>query len=172
MKCNESRVLMQLGEDGEASANERQELNRHLVGCLACRRMAAWLDELRNLYPTVEPPAEDLADDVVSALKVGGRDESNDSVRETIAEPMRLPIKPKRFLLARTLRRLVIEPGRKTVEPSQRSVSWRANAADSMVIGFRGLKTAMRPTLEGQSHALGWIRIAAEYVTRMNVGGK
>ena len=172
MKCNEAHVLMQLAEDGEAAANERQDLNRHLAECLSCRRMAAWLDELRNLYPAVEPPEEDLTDEVVSALRVGGIGEGKDSVRETTAKPMRSPLKTKRSVLGRTLWRLVIEPGHKKEEPSQRAVSWRVNAADSMVIGFKGIKIAMRPALEGQSHALGWIRIAAEHVLRIDVGGK
>jgi hypothetical protein len=165
MNCREASISLQLAEDGEIASGEREALLIHLSECLACRRMAAWLDALRESYPLAETVDDDFADQVVRRI----RRENLGAAREPDSEAELLPEKrpPKRN--RRWLGRIwsLLSGRRRKQRGQEEGPGWPSRVAGSMTIGLKSLRPAMAPAVAGQTYATGWLRIAGSNLRAM-----
>jgi anti-sigma factor RsiW len=157
MNCQDASLSLQLALDGEIAPAEREALERHLSTCLACRRMAAWLDELAADYPVVEAVDAGFTDDVVRAL----RQEELPAVEPPLGEMARrriaAPAKPRRSWLRR-LWGMARFGFRKKRPVEEKPARWTSTAAESMVFGFRTIRPGVQPAMAGSSMATSWLR--------------
>ncbi|MDQ6695605.1 MAG: zf-HC2 domain-containing protein [Chloroflexota bacterium] len=93
MNCSGIRPLLSAYMDGEATPEERREVERHLPGCVECRHAMAEYRAIGNdIHSMVMPvPPATLRRDVWRAIESGGR-----PLRATGANPMRATIPSNR----------------------------------------------------------------------------
>jgi anti-sigma factor RsiW len=157
MNCQDANLSLQLALDGEITPAEHERLDRHLSTCLPCRRMEAWLDEIKGGYATVEALDGNFADDVVQALRQGEWLAAGPPLMDRELRRETVPAKPKRSWLRRLwgMARFGFRRRRPVEEKPAR---WTSSAAGSMVFGFKTIRPGVQPAVAGSSMATFWLR--------------
>lgn len=162
MNCQDANISLQLALDGEITPEEQEGLDAHLSECLACRRMDAWLDELRSDYLAVDALDAGFADDVIAAMMpqavVAHDDAPAHGTTESISPVSPKPV--KKTWLRRLWGVARFGMGRKKRPAVEKPVTWKRSAAGSVVWGLRSMRPGLQPAVTAPSLATGWMRMA------------